>query len=229
MKKEITLSDIAGYATEKTVWQMIRSLADDGSSKALGKLSHDDIVVRGNIFETIIDGEGANKHPGIMATECNCVFAAPETFSGKASGVETASNVWSIGAVAFYAIMGTDIFEGKGGKTQMADTAIPIISSSHASLSLSDLIRRCLSFLPADRPTLGEIRQQAARHLCHRQPPKRRRWPGCTEHEPYVWHRRTLRTAVESLRILIYREKNSLYQLEFKNYCLYLQTKRIKA
>lgn len=174
MKKKITLSDIAGFATEKSVWKLIRSLVDIGNNKPLGKLSHNDIFVSGNTFETNTDGECMKRYAGDTLAGCRMVFAAPETFRDNATNFDKASNVWSIGAIAFYAIMGTDIFEGKGGETQTADTAVPVISSSHASTSLSDLIRRSMSYLPADRPTLADIRQQADKALVEPVHPKRR-------------------------------------------------------
>lgn len=174
MKKEITLSDIAGYATEKTVWRLIRSLVGYGNNKSLGRLSHDDIAVRGNAFEMTTEGEYEKRYAHKSPAGCHMAFAAPETFRVNASDFDKASNVWSIGAVAFYAIMGTDVFEGKGGETQTTVTPIPVISSTHASTSLSDLIRRSLSCLPTERPTLEEMRQQADKALAEPVAPRRR-------------------------------------------------------
>ena len=163
MKKELTLNDIAGNTTERTVWQLLLSLAGCGNGELSG-VSPQRVVITENTF-LLKAGQ-----------ETSSAFAAPETFAGGGTPQES-SEVWSIGALAFYASTGTNVFEGKGGETQTAETRIPRISSTHAGRDLSTLIWRCLSFSPNDRPTKSEIVHQAEEAL-HRPAVSRKRLTG---------------------------------------------------
>lgn len=153
MKKEITLNDIAGYATEKTIWQMLLNLSCCYDFERLNGIMSQSVVVAGNEF-LIKDSKALNVF-------CNKSFSAPETFGNKVVNYNEKSAVWTLGALAFYTVTGTDVFEGKGGATQTKDTEIPRLSSSHASQELSALIRQCLSCSPQDRPTMDIIRNKA--------------------------------------------------------------------
>lgn len=149
MKKGITLSDIAGYATERTVWKLILHLCCEYAAGKLTGLSPHRIIVGDNGFEM------KNAKTPVIHNER--AFMAPEAFiKGIGSSLEK-SDVWTLGALAFYAVTGMDIFEGKGGATQTEETEIPRLSSSHASKELSTLIHRCLGFYPQDRPGKEEI------------------------------------------------------------------------
>lgn len=153
MRKEITLSDIAGYATERAVWQMLLSLSDDCATRMANGLSPQAIAVVGNEFSL--------REARSLDADHSKAFAAPETF-GHGAGIQPErSGIWTLGALAFYLITGMDVFEGKGGKTQTKDTGIPRISSAHASKELSTLIRRCLSYSPQERPAKEEIKELA--------------------------------------------------------------------
>ena len=148
MNKDISLNDIAGYATERTVWQMIRSLSTCPTGTLNGSSPHKIIIV-GNGF---ILKEGAKDE---MA------FAAPERFGRGNEAKPEQADIWALGALAFYAITGTNVFEGKGGSTQTEETEVPRISSTHASKELSSLIRQCLSYSPKDRPQKEDMRKIA--------------------------------------------------------------------
>lgn len=165
MTKAITLNDIAGYATEREVWQMmfdLSGLCDSGKFNDIGSKS---IIITGCNFQL--------QNAEIPDNTSGRAFSAPETFT-KGTESFAASVIWTIGALAFYAITGTDVFEGKGGETQTKDTEIPRLSSAHASRELSALIRRCLSFIPADRPTKEEIRELAQAALSQPVAPRKR-------------------------------------------------------
>ena len=167
-KTEIILSDIAGYATERMVWQMMFDLSavcDSDGKVTINNIAPQRIVITDNHF--LLKNIGTS-------VESNCkAFSAPETFN-KRTEYSAASVIWTIGALAFYAITGTDVFEGKGGETQTKDTEIPRLSSAHASKEMSTMIRRCLSYIPADRPTKEEIRQQAQTALSQPIVPRKR-------------------------------------------------------
>ena len=159
MKKDITLKDIAGYTTERTVWQLMLNLSEGCDQGRVKDITPEKIAVCNKGFQ-LINGESA---------VTSKAFAAPETFDCHAVGGlpanHEASSVWIIGALSFYAVMGTDVFEGRGGETQTEQTDIPRISSAHASQELSSLIRLCLDYSPERRPSLVEIQQQAQKAL----------------------------------------------------------------
>lgn len=149
MKQNITLSQIAGYATEKTVWQLLMNLSDYCSDGELCGVTANDIIVSDSSFSL-------DKHRDSQENKAGS-FASPESFQDVSIAKNEASCIWTLGALAFYAITGMDVFEGKGGNTQNKDTNIPRISSAYASDQLSTLIRRCLSFSPSERPSRNTI------------------------------------------------------------------------
>lgn len=147
--KSITIRQIAGYTTENIVWNMLLQLSEYGKNENMQEVSADDIIVEKSKFQ--IRPFTKKDH------EPTCPFAAPETFQATAQSLTPQSNVWTLGALAFYALTGMPIFEGKGGYTQLPETVIPTISSACASDNLSTLIRQCLSYSPAERPSIEEI------------------------------------------------------------------------
>ena len=156
----MTIKDIAGYATERMAWQLILDLSNQESLHAV---SSEGISIDANHFVLNDKLVTASK-----------VFAAPETFTDKKGTPSEASDIWTIGALVFYAITGTDVFEGKGGETQTHETEVPRIGSAHASHELSALIRRCLHYSPIERPTMEEIRRQAQEALARPSTPRKR-------------------------------------------------------
>lgn len=165
MTNTITLSDIAGYATERAVWQMMLDLSELCDSGKFNNLGSRAVVISGSSFQ-LLDTE-------ILDDKSGRAFSAPESFCNDA-GQNEASCIWTIGALSFYAITGINVFEGKGGETQTKDTEIPRLSSAHASRELSELIRRCLSYSPQARPTKEEIEQQAKSALTQPVQPRKR-------------------------------------------------------
>lgn len=152
MEKELTLKDIAGYVTEKAIWQMMLNLSANWRHGDLCGLTPDDIHVKNeelSLYSDCLDKD-KNKTFGL--------FDAPEMFRDHAINFDQEkAEVWTLGALAFYALMGMNVFEGKGGKTQTCDTEVPRISSAHASGSLSALVFRCLNFSPTFRPSMDEV------------------------------------------------------------------------
>ena len=132
---ELTLKDIAGLATEKTVWQLLLNLSADFNKCVPNGIAPDCIAIGGKEF--------------LLKDNCSAkdamAFTAPEVLSNQSEAISEASYIWTIGALAFYAITGTYIFEGKGGETQTKDTEVPRLGSAHASYELSEMIRRCLN------------------------------------------------------------------------------------
>lgn len=149
----ITLQDVAGMLTEKAVWQMICDLTDNAPALKCG------IAPRAI---TVNDAGHFSIDKSLLPDSKSIAFNAPETPNG---GDEERCAAWTIGALAFYAVMGINVFEGKGGRTQTQETEVPRIGSTHASIELSTIIRKCLSYQPASRPTIAEIRKVAEEEL----------------------------------------------------------------
>ena len=165
MTRTITLSDIAGYATERAVWQMILDLSEICDSSKLNNIGSKAIIIAGSNFKL--------QNTEVSDDTNGRAFSAPEYF-GNGTDKSKESGIWTLGALAFYAITGMNVFEGKGGETQTKDTEIPRLSSAHASRGLSDLIRRCLSYSPQERPTKEEIEQKAQSALSQPVLPRKR-------------------------------------------------------
>lgn len=113
--ENIQLKEVAGYLTEKAVWQIIKD-------------------------------EASTQQP----------------------------DVWSIGATAFYALMGVEVFAGKGYETQNENTPVPRIGEAHCSRQLSNIIYRCLSFHAEERPSQQELLAAANDALAANTEPTRR-------------------------------------------------------
>ena len=156
----ITIQHIAGYATELSVWRLISSLVDAAKTADLCCLLPKDITLDDDAFRVAAPSRSDDILP----------FEAPEHALGNGG---KAANVWAIGAIAFYTLMGVGLFEEKGGKGQTAETRIPRIGQAHGSQRLSDTIYRCLSYHPEQRITLNALQSEADRALSSPPPPPR--------------------------------------------------------
>ena len=153
----LSLKHIAGYTTPRTVWKMMADLTADWKAGRLDSVVPEAISIDGDRF--VLSATATNE-----AT----AFSAPEVFSQKgntAAADRQAAEVWTIGALAFYTLMGMHVFEGKGGLTQTAHTIVPRIGSQHCPAAMSQLVYRCLSFDPKARPSMSELHQAATEAL----------------------------------------------------------------
>lgn len=157
----ITIHDIAGYTTERSVWRLIGCLAEAAKTADLCTLHPKDITLDGDNFRV-----AATRHSGDTLP-----FEAPEHTLGKGGD---AANVWAIGVIAFYSLMGVGLFEEKGGRVQTEDTSIPRIGQAHGSRQLGDTIYRCLSYRPEQRITLNDLLTEANHAITSPPPPPKR-------------------------------------------------------
>lgn len=165
-QEKIMLKDIAGYATERMVWQMMLNLSEFCTTQLAAGVSPQDITIKGDSFLLSTDK--------VPSANDNKAFAAPEIFNPTMGFNTGKSGIWTLGALAFYVITGTDVFEAKGGETQTETTEVPRISSTYANMELSNLIRRSLNYLPQNRPTIEEIQTQAREALAKPAQPRKR-------------------------------------------------------
>ena len=134
--KKITLDDISGYMSEKSAWRMILFAAERWNSKGAVASRASDFVIVDDKWTVEQCHALQPIEPGLIPPEEYCNMNV-EHDKEKAA-------VWTIGALAFYAIMGVEIFDGMGGRNQTLSTKIPYIKSSHCSSVLSRTIHKCL-------------------------------------------------------------------------------------
>lgn len=83
-------------------------------------------------------------------------------------------DVWTIGATAFHALMGVEVFAGSGIGAQNRETPVPSIGEAHCSRQLGILIHRCLAYCADERPSPQELIAAATEALqSNPLPPKR--------------------------------------------------------
>lgn len=155
--KKITLDDISGYMSEKSAWRMILFAAERWNSKGAVASRASDFVIVDDKWTVEQCHALQPIEPGLIPPEEYCNMNV-EHDKEKAA-------VWTIGALAFYAIMGVEIFDGMGGRNQTLNTQIPYIKSSHCSSVLSRTIHKCLDFNPSMRPRMCDITDTARKEI----------------------------------------------------------------
>lgn len=148
-----TVSDLAGYCSEMTAWRLLHDIAGalsqmQGSFPHLAPLS------------IAVTEEGAFQLLGNQAAKADSIYDAPEC---QKDAPTSAGAVWSLAATTFYAVMGCNVMNGKGGAAQQPQSKVPYMRSEMADLSV--LVQRCLDYEPTQRPTPRELFQTAASHL----------------------------------------------------------------
>lgn len=91
-------------------------------------------------------------------------YMAPERFGKERLSPIMPSDVWSLGAMVFELLVGEVPFGEEGGINQKSGFDIPDISGSY-SQELKEIVERCLSIKPSDRPFVEELEQVALEHI----------------------------------------------------------------
>lgn len=134
LSDRITALDIAGYATELTVWRIVRFVAQ-GMTASASSNSETAAVTLENIE---IHGEAFSL---VAGTPC----------------VTVANAVPQLGVCIYQLIAGTLPFGGLGLEGQTSQSPLPTFSEARASLALSRLMQRCLTTDASRRPAADEI------------------------------------------------------------------------
>lgn len=138
----IVLADIAGYATELTVWRFIADITAQllslrGREHQGGCLSLDSVVADGKRF--------------ILEKPCNVS--------------DEADVVWALGACIYELFAGAVPFGGRGRDGQTSTSPLPSFGEAMASESMNRLMQQCLSCNKSARPKLTDILDIAKKGL----------------------------------------------------------------
>lgn len=158
---------IAGFFREKEMWLLLKNVSNaimDLNSRGYGHfdIKPSNILIADDGF--ILSDFGAcmrfdvplNRDDSVTAIDSSSFrFDAPE----RNSSVRKESDIWSLGATAFYLYLGSHVFFGLGGRGQHKKSVIPYLRKDVPVLS--SLISRCLNFEPKDRPSVSDINQIA--------------------------------------------------------------------
>lgn len=86
-------------------------------------------------------------------------YMAPEKFSHDSKPI-MANDIWSLGATIFEMLSGELPFGNDGGLMQRLDTQLPELGGFY-SWKLKNVIARCMSYLPKDRPFATKLERIA--------------------------------------------------------------------
>lgn len=148
MNEKPTIADLAGHVNEPTAWNILKDLSEQAMERRQYLINPflSEIREDGNFTLT----SSASQQPG---------FDAPEVMHANQT---EASAVWSLGATVFYAVMGMQVMNGKGGQSQTQNSRLPYMRSEWPEMS--ELIQQCLQFDPSNRITLKNIHNMSLQH-----------------------------------------------------------------
>lgn len=149
----IRIDEIAGFMSELHVWQLLYEI-----SSTLTKSYHGV-----NAYNITWDEQHFSLSDKEVGKD-NYRFESHEVSRGQAC---EASDIWSLGAVAFYMHMGCHVFNGRGGASQTAESPVPFMRKEMKELS--ETLQRCLSFDPQKRPTAEQLCETAKAQMMRAQ------------------------------------------------------------
>lgn len=155
MKEQPNIADIAGRCNEPTAWHLFLEISDD-------LLEHGPDAV--DPYRIIINNDG---HFSLLRTSMGHYdsFDAPEIGVGQPNETNEANAAWSLGATAFFVVMGRQVMNDRGSKGQKASSKLPYMRNTWPALS--ELVQRCLDFIPENRPSLQDIHKLSEKE-CNR-------------------------------------------------------------
>lgn len=150
MEETIYAIELAGHCNELTAWKILKEVSGAILVDKTATVSPSQIMIEEDGRFTVLP-----QAPSVMEG-----FEAPEVLKGNCT--ET-SSVWSLAATLFYLVMGCQVMNGKGGTAQTESSKLPYMRRSLPLLS--ELVQRCLSFHPEQRPSLKEINSLTTQQL----------------------------------------------------------------
>lgn len=154
---------LSGTFRETISWQLLTQIASaldylEGEGYCHGGVDPSNILWDGKDF--LLGGFGTIHRSGTMPERGHpddFRFSAPE------GSVDVRSDVWSLAASVFLLVLGSEVFNGLGGRAQQAASPVPYLRKSMPELS--DLLCRCLAFNPSERPSAGNLYKEAEKAL----------------------------------------------------------------
>ena len=172
----VTVGDKVGRMSEQDVWALIKDVSAGLEYLHKMDIVHRDIkpdnILRNDQGVYVISDFGlsqkmrstlrkasarSNNNKDSMSGTVG--YMAPEMFSAKPNAVK-ATDIWALGATIYEVITGEMPFCGQGGVMELHGAELPDLPSNYGA-TLSNLMHRCLSKDPWDRPTAKEINEIA--------------------------------------------------------------------
>lgn len=138
MSEKTNIQDIAGFCPENAIWKMLADVSDFLLKEETGyQLSADSIIVDGEQF----------------------------LVTGTKNSVKKEDMVWTLGALAYYAATGHEVFGGHGRRYQIEHplVALPVLQKSFQELT--PVIHACLCYDVSERIEMGNLRKWAQEGL----------------------------------------------------------------
>lgn len=152
MSKQMTIRDISGFCPEEAIWKMIADVSECLLNDGVGNgLSPDSVIVDGNSFMVNRIQDIENE------------FHAPEHKDDQLS--DEKEEVWSLGAIAYYASTGHVVFGGHGGKYQKEHPLVSLPALPKRLHSLTPLLQKCLCYDSKERIGLEVLNDLARKGL----------------------------------------------------------------
>lgn len=172
-----TASSLCGNISEYELWKIIHDVASGLSflQRLDTPIVHQDLKPSNILIDEagnyLLSDFGISKKIETVLTKmsqraigCGCIpYMGPERFGDDPIPI-LASDIWSLGATIYEFATGDLPFGIHGGVIQIAGVEVPYLNENW-STDLNDLMRKCMSMDPWDRPKASEIAVIASVHL----------------------------------------------------------------
>ena len=158
-----SVDNAAGHFQETVAWKLIYDIGSalaylHSESLCHGDVKPSNILRNGDSFLLADFGSCFEVKTGSPANDLSSyLFSAPEETKTERS------DIWSLGATVFNLVMGSQVFNGLGGRSQREETVIPFMRKTMPELNA--FVVECLSFHPSARPSAKDVLLLAENNL----------------------------------------------------------------
>lgn len=132
------LQDIAGFCPEEAIWRMLADVSRF----------------------VISDGGGYTLDANTVAVDGSHFMVTAEN-----DGTQAADMVWALGALAYYAATGHEVFGGHGAAYQQEHPSVALPSMPKTFQALTAIVHACLCYDTSQRTTLQALSEAAQKGL----------------------------------------------------------------